>query len=500
LDRQSGPQGWTMAGQLIGFGMEYAAIPYPYSGGGIGDPSKVPSLTYPNLDLGTLVPGTLQSCDLSADGKTALFHIRPGVKAWNGDELTSADVMWGVERSVSLKGIGAFFLAAGNAANFDQWKAIDKYTVQVTSDTPMAMVCKLNAHLFYAFGKSLDSTEAKKHATPDDPWATQWLSTNDASFGPYHITNWQAGKQVVMEANPNYWKGPSKIKRIIWQVVPESASRVALLQAGKVDLAEGLSPEEASSLNGSPGVNVAALRSNQEFFIVYDNSKPPFNDPRVRQAINYAIPRDDIVKSIYRGLATSWDGVIPEIYPGFVKYGTYQYDLEKAKQLLAEAGYANGFAIPLAYNSGDPVQEQVAVLLQSSLQKINVSATLKKMPPAAMSDYVQSGKAEFAFWVDAPFLPDPNFSLRVWYRTGIASDWENYSNPTVDSQIDACNLVVDWSKRLECHKPIQDAIHADAPHGWVASPYFIMAMRSDLAGWAWNPALTYSVYGMSVIQ
>jgi peptide/nickel transport system substrate-binding protein len=295
-----------------------------------------------------------------------------------------------------------------------------------------------------------------------------------------------------MEANPNFWEGELPIKRIIWLVVPESSSRLALLKAGSVHIVEGLSPEELQAASGEPGIRVAAVRSNSEFLIVTTNRKPPFDNVKARQAINHAIPRDEII-SLYRGLASSWQGVLPLIFPGYFDRHDYDYDLDKARQLLAEAGYPNGFSIPISYNSGDPIQEQVAIAIQTSLRDIGVTATLQKLPPAALTDLVESHEAQFAFWVDAPFLPDPNFDDMIWYQSEFLANWWDYKDPEVDRLLEECKLVVDWDDRIACHKQIEDTVYADAAHGWVLSPDFAIAMRDNVTGWNWDPAMTYRI-------
>ena len=497
MDQQSGPQTWTMGAQIIGFGLNYDRVDYPFEGQDVGNPLDVPGLTYPDLNLQNLVPGVLESCTLSDDGLEATYNIRDGVVSAYGNQLTADDILWGVERSLDLGSIGAFFLAAGNADDLSKWEKVDDLTVRIVSDTPMAMVCALNAHLFYAFGKFIDSTETKKHVTDDDPWASEWLSTNSASFGPYYITEWSADEQVVMETNPNYYGEAPAFSKIIWRVVPESSNRVALLEAGEVDMIEGVTAEEAEFLDGSDGVRSIAVRSNGELFVVMDNSKPPFDDQRVRQAINLAIPRSDIAQQVYLGLALEWQGVIPEVFDGYVLFADYDTNLEEARSLLVEAGHADGFEVPITFNAGDPIQEQVAILIRDALDTIGISATLSKLPPAAASDLIQSGTAEFGLWFDAPFLPDPGFSTRIWYHSESGANWQNYVNADVDRLIDECNLVVDWGERLQCHEEIQTLIYGDAPHGWITSPYFVVGMRDDISGFAWDPALSYHVARMA---
>jgi peptide/nickel transport system substrate-binding protein len=494
-----GPQFVSMEGQWNVKGLEYNQIPYPYPAVDFADPNQIPGFTYPDIDLDNLEPGVLESCELSDDGLTATYHIRPGVMSFWGNELTSDDVMWGVEKAHSLDATSLFFMGVANADQPGQWRAVDKYTVEITSETPMAMICKMNiltdwGNFFYS-----DSTELQNHVTEDDPWASEWLETHTAGFGPYQITSWEPGKQIVMEANPNFWEGPLPIKKIIWLVVPESSSRVALLKAGEVDIVEGLAPEEIESLSGEPGVVAAAVRSNSEFLIVMSNNIEPFDNAQVRQAMNHAIPREEII-TLYKGLAEEWQGVLPLVFPGYFDRHEYDYDLEKARQLLEEAGYADGFEVPISYNAGDPIQEQVAIAIQTSLREIGVEATLQKLPPAALTDLVESHTAEFAFWVDAPFLPDPNFDDMIWYKSGFLANWWDYENPEVDRLLEECKLVVDWDERIACHKQLEDIVYADSPHGWVLSPDFLIAMRDNIEGWNWDPGMTYRIKDISFTE
>jgi peptide/nickel transport system substrate-binding protein len=490
LDRQAGPQSWTMAGQLLSPGAEWARVEYPYEKPPIGDPTQVPGFTYPNLKDQDIEWQIIEKCDLSKDGKKATYHLRKGVKTFDGQEFTADDVLFRVERAIANKAIGAFMVGAANAADLKQWKKVDDHTVRITSDSAMPLICKLNTNLYWTYW---DSETIKENAAADDKYGNEFVATNGASFGPYHVTSWESGKQVVMEANENYWGGAPEIKKIIWRVVPESSNRVALLKSGQVDMAEALSPEELASLDGNEGVRVAAPRSSLSIYAVMNNKKKPFNEVKVRQAINHAIPRDDIVDKVYRGLANRWEGVMPSIYPGYVEQSRYPYDIEKAKQLMSEGGYADGFKTTLSYNAGDPVQEQAAILLQTSLRQIGVQVTLQKLPPAALSDKVQSKTADFAFWLDFPIQPDPNYSLRLLYLTDNAVNYQNYSNAEVDKLIEDATPIVDAEERLKAHEEIQNRIAEDAPIAWMTEPNYLIGMRDTIEGWGWHTTQHYLV-------
>jgi peptide/nickel transport system substrate-binding protein len=487
-----------MEGQTGVLGLWYKQIPYPFTETApISNLNNIPNLSYVDMNLDNLQPYVLQSCTLSSDGTQSTWRIRPGVKSAYGNELTSQDVLWSVQRSHANKALGEFFNATVGVADPALWKAVDKYTVQITSTQPIPMACKFLAHLWFATTKFLDTTEIKKHTTASDPWANDWLTTHDASFGPYHITDWEAGKQVVMQANPNFFLGQPSIKTIIWQVVPDSSGRVALMKAGKVDAADGLSADELASLGSDPNVRVGAERNNLEFFLEMDNSRAPFNDQRVRQAMNLAVPRDQIASQIYKGLAVAWQGVIPTIYPGYIDMHQYDFDLTKAKSLLTAAGYSNGFSVTLSYPDGDAAQEETAILLQSTYAQIGIHLTLQKLPPAALSDLVTSRKAQLGMWLDAPFHPDPNFAIGLWFTDGCCN-WQNYSSSTVNQLIAQCRSVVDWQARIACHAPIQTIVYNDASQVWILEPEFTIALNKRVKGWGWNTNQSYYVYNMSL--
>ena len=176
--------------------------------------------------------------------------------------------------------------------------------------------------------------------TADDEYGDNWIATHAGGFGAYKVTEWTAGKRAVMEANEHYWRGAPKIKKIIWLVVPESSGRLALLEKGQVDIAEELSPDEMLSLKDSQMARPVAVRGNRLMWLILNNKMKPFDDVRVRQAINYLVPRDEIVKNVYHGMAKAWSGVISDVTPGYENLKPYDFDPEKAKQLLTEAGYA----------------------------------------------------------------------------------------------------------------------------------------------------------------
>lgn len=498
-DTQSAPQMWTIGAQSYGqLGMRWHQVPYD-AGQSIADPNKVPGFWVADTDMSKIEPGIIETCDMEADGSKVTLKLREGVKSAYGNEFTTADIEYGLDRSFATKAIGYFFLGVGGAQSRDQWKTIDKYTMEVVQEeNSMVNLCGLLTHLGAAPSWIMDSVEVKKHATDEDPWATQWINEYGAWFGPYYVTQWEAGRQVVLEANPNWWGPELKIKKIIYQVIPESANRVALLKSGKVHLIEGISPEEAAALEGVAGVRPVAVKSNKQFFAVMDESKEPFSNPKVRQALNLAVNRQAIVDSIYKGMGYPYQGIVPVTFPGFEDYHEYDFNLEKAKELLAEAGYPDGFDTELSFAAGNPEEEQVAIIWQSDLKKIGVNVTLKKLPTSAISDLVFQKNANFAFWQDAPFLPDPVFSIMLWYASYSTAQFNKFNDPKVDEGLAECGNIVDHTERVECAQELGRYVSSVAPLVNITAPYFIYAVSDKVNGANFNFGLSYVVETMSI--
>ena len=499
LDRHIGPQTWTMGAQLFALGMEWEYGPYPYSTGAYFDPDKIPGFAYPiGYTNRNMQPGIMNACDTSEDGKTVTYHIRPGVVSVWGNEFTADDVMWRIERERAVPVIYALISRLFNMHEAS-YEKIDKYTVKITNETAMPLACPGLTNFYQTWH---DSTEVMKHATEEDPLASGWTATNGGGFGAYRVTAWEAGKRVVMEANPNFWRGEPKIKRIIYLAVPESTGRLALLKAGKVDMAEGLSPDEVMSLQGEDAAQGVAVRGNRQMWLILNNLTKPFDDVRVRQAINYAMPREDIVNSVYRGMGAPWHGVISSVTPGYENLKLHTFDLEKARQLISDAGYGDGFEADLAYSAGEPEMENLAIILQTSMAKIGGKLELKRLPVAAHSDLVQTRKAQMAFWIDSPIQPDVNYVVNLVYTSGPLSlvNYSNFEDPMVDELIETGAGIVDAEQRLEHHKGVQQRIQEQSAFGWTVEPYFRIGLSSNLKGWRWYTAQYYKLHEVEFVE
>ena len=237
-------------------------------------------------------------------------------------------------------------------------------------------------------------------------------------------------------------------------------------------------------------------------WLILNNLTKPFDDVRVHQAINYAMPREDIVNSVYRGMGAPWHGVISSVTPGYENLKPYTFDLEKARQLISDAGYGDGFEADLAYSAGEPEMENLAIILQTSMAKIGGKLELKRLPVAAHSDLVQTRKAQMAFWIDSPIQPDVNYVVNLVYTSGPLSlvNYSNFEDPMVDELIETGAGIVDAEQRLEHHKGVQQRIQEQSAFGWTVEPYFRIGLSSNLKGWRWYTAQYYKLHEVEFVE
>ncbi|MBT7291501.1 MAG: hypothetical protein HN838_03135, partial [Rhodospirillaceae bacterium] len=226
----------------------------------------------------------------------------------------------------------------------------------------------------------------------------------------------------------------------------------------------------------------------------------PYDNVKVRQAINHAINREAIVRDIYHGMMNNWQGVMPSTYPGYEKWLKYDFDPAKAKQILADAGFPNGFDAELSYCVCDAAQESIAILLQSDFKKAGINLSLKKLPTAAWSDTVQSKQGSLALWTDMPIQPDINYALKLVWPTGALVNYHNFSDPKVDQTLKDAEGVVDQAARIAAHAGIQEHIHDQAPLGWIGEHYYAVGLSRKISGFRWYTTQYYHVSEMTIAE
>ncbi len=428
-------------------------------------------------------PGFAESWTISADQRTYTFKLRTDVGSPYGNKLTADDVKWSFDRRKALKGVGSFMTDVMLITSPDDVKVVDPQTITYTTASPNPAFFKIDAIMWY--GGIFDSVEAKKHASSDDPWATKWLATNTAGFGPYHVQDLVQGQGLRLVANPNWYKGKPAIEQVAWRAIPSAADRLALLSRGDVDIAEGLTGEQLKGLKDVANVQVISRPSNIIRSLILNTQKPELKDARVRQAIAYAVPYDQIIQTVFFGEADRQRSPVPAMYPGYNgKYWVYDTNVDKAKALLQEAG-AQPFQLPVTFDSSNSDDQLIANILQTALSEIGITVVQDKVPTAVYSQKIGQ-KQDFAYlsqnW---PLVADPGYALWVyWYSTNFLNA-ANYNNPEFDQLLTKGMGTLDEKERFAMFDKAQEIYEHDQPWVLLVNQNFQLPMSKKLSGFVW---------------
>jgi peptide/nickel transport system substrate-binding protein len=425
-----------------------------------------------------------QSWTVSPDGTRVTFKLRPGARFASGDPVTAQDVKHTYDRIFGVKAVTAALTKMAAVDGPESVRIVDPQTVEFT-------LSKGNPLLFgnmAQYGHGVTQEKAlKPHAAADDPWATKWLKTNHAGGGPFALERWTPGSEIVLRRNEHYWAGPAKLRQVIFKIVPEAATRTLLLRQGAVDIATDLPFQDVLALQGDPNVSVLSFPSTIVKYLAMNLKTPPFDNPKVRQAISHAVPYETILKEVVKGFGRQLKGLAPDgmrtADPSLWRYAT---DPARARQLLAEAGHAAGFKTALTVRAGFPADEQIAVWIQSALRPLGVDVTIEKLPLAGYTDRMR--KKEMALFVHEwlSINNDP-FYHYFWLAQPGCCNYANYENPQVTGLIKEFMLTTDQRARAEASRRVQQLFMDDAGWAFLYQPDVIVTMRKNVKGFVYWP-------------
>lgn len=325
-------------------------------------------------------PEAAEKWEVAADGKTWTFHLRKNMVFDNGDPLKAADVVYSLRRAIKLKKSPAWLFTDVLGLTEESITAPDDYTVKIVTNgaPPNAVLTNVGNTL----GGILNSKVVKEHEVTGD-MGMAWLTDHSAGAGAYVLKEWKRKEMAVFVANKKYWKGEPKIKTIIFKDIPEAADRFLQIQKGDIDIAFNLLPEQVNELKSKPNLQVITTPGQSNEYVGVNASWGPFKDVRVRQAVKYAIDYDAIISKIRAGYAIPNQQFIAVGYFGYKEKNPFKQNLEKAKALMKEAGYANGFDVELVTSTREDRRNE-AILIKENLAQIGINATINVMQAAQM--------------------------------------------------------------------------------------------------------------------
>jgi len=409
-----------------------------------------------------LAPSLAESYEVSPDGKSYTFKLRPGVKFTNGRAVTAADVKYSIERAVNPKtqGPGAGFfhsivgadkMTAGTAQAMDGVVVIDDHTVRFDLVQPDATFLNVLALNF----ASIVPKEAVEAANGD-------FGKHPLGSGAFILKEWTVGQRLVFQRNPDYFvKERPYVDGFTVEVGQEPLVALLRLQKGEVDIAgDGIPPAKYLEMKKSPEFAGMIVDRDQleTSYVTLNTQVKPLDNPKVRQALNMAINKDRIVR-IINGRATPANQVLPPLMPGYDKsYTGYAYDVAKAKALLADAGVPNGFSTELYTSNTDP-QPRIAQAIQQDLAAIGVKAEIKALAnPNVIAAGGSQGQAPMVWSGGLGWIADfPDASDFYGPILGCGSavqggwNWSWYCNKDIDARAQAADAMPVPAKADERH-------------------------------------------------
>lgn len=438
-------------------------------------------------DYQKLEPEVAESWEVAADGMSISFKIRDGATFWDGSPITAQDVKWSFDRAVSLGGFPTVQMKAGSLEKTEQFEAVDDKTFVIK----LLRKSKLTLpDLGVPVPIIFNSKVAKANATADDPWATEFLHRTPAGGGAFMLERWEPGQQTVYTRYDDWKNGDLPgVKRVIIREIPSASTRRALLERGDADVSLDLPPKDFAELqkSGKFTINAAPIE-NSLAAIGLNLTFEPFKNKLVRQAIAYSVPYDQIFKqaAFERGIPM-WGG--KSFTPATIEWPQpfpYDTDYDKAKSLLKEAGYADGFDVPLSFNLGlAQWSEPMCLLLQESLAKVGIKATIDKIPganwrtAALVEKKLPMHVKNFGGWLNYPDY----YSFWVYQKDRLFNSM-NYHNEEVEKLTDlTLHLEVDDPQYEPNIKKLLTIFFDEVPLIPIYQPYLDVATQKSVTGY-----------------
>jgi peptide/nickel transport system substrate-binding protein len=457
---------WNIYDRLIGFGVKKDDNGNDY------------------YDVRNLKPELAEDWDLRDTSVT--LKLRKDATFADGTPVTAKDVKWSYDRVIGVGGYPQSAVAAASLLKPEQFVAVDDHTFRFD----FIQYDKLSMpYLGVPLVGIYHSELVKKHATPQDPWGVEWTKFNHAGSGAYRVEKWTPGTEIIYVRNDDWKCGPPpKLRRVVCRIVPSAGTRRALMQRGDVDVSYDIPPRDAAEMAASKNVKVvSSLMENSVHYLSMNVKMKPFDDVRVRQAVAYAIPYQKILDvAVYgraRGLHGGPDKVTKPEWPQPHRYVT---DPAKARQLLAEAGYPDGFEITLSFDLGGAViNEPMCLLIQEGLGQAGIKVKLDKVAGANWRAAFTKKTLPMQHNLFGGWFNFPDFFFHIVY-SGTADTIYNtmaYSNPEMNKAIDDSHYTRDQS--VYDHNVIRFVQIAfdEVPNVPLFQPYLNVAMKPDVAGY-----------------
>ncbi len=448
------------------------------------------------------MPGLADAWTTSQDGRTWTFTIKAGVTFHDGTPLDAAAVVFSFERVIDPK--HPHYLA--NPIEGAYWRGLFRDVRKVTAIDPRTVAIETAEPYAPLLGELAMFPIVSPTAV--GTWGDAFKA-HPVGTGPFAFESWVMGEQLVVKRYDHYWGPRPALERIVFQVVVDPRQRLIDLESGQVDLAASILPDEQSFVELHPDLELHHVASNDISYLAFNTQHPPFDDVRVRRAVNYAINKEPIVKLAYQGRAVAADGPLPPTQWGYHKPRTvYGYDPTGARKLLAAAAADGKFDPSITYRlfvltTPRPYlaqPEQVGRFVQTALDQVGIKTELVLQPYADHRRSLEAGDHDLAIFGWIGDTGDPDNFLYVLFHSdnavpGEAQNIAFFRDPGVDHLLREAQQAVDVATRTGLYAAVQDHLSEAAPWVPLAHSEVVVATRHELNGVVLTP-LGHPIYAL----
>lgn len=426
-----------------------------------------------------IVPLLAESWEYEND-TTLIFNIRKGVKFHNGDEVKASDVAFSLKRAYD----GGYSESALSAVDFEKCEVVDEYTYKMVLKYPFAPILASVA----------DASAVIVPQKVVEENGSDYLSSNPVGTGPYTLKEWVQGDRIELVKNENYWGESKGVKNIVMRFISEVANRAIEVEVGGVDIAYDISPNDIGRLEDNKDVVVQRTPNLATTYIAFNCEKEMFKDKRVRQAVGHALDLTSIVDAVYFGVGSTGKSMIaPTVWGYSENVKPLEYDIEKAKQLLAEAGYADGLNTTI-WVSDNQQRIDIAEIAQNSLKNVGINAEVKILEWGTFLEAVENKELDIFILGSVASSGDGDALYDSFYsKSHFSGNTAYYKDAEMDKLLEASRSEIDPEKRAKILEEIQIKAIEEAPWIPVWHGEVVTASRSNVKGFVNHPTNFHSL-------
>jgi peptide/nickel transport system substrate-binding protein len=435
--------------------------------------------------------------NVSDDGKTYTFKLRPNVKFTDGTPFNADAVKVSFDRLAGM-GKGPAFVLAGV---YDRLDIVDNMTVNVVLKSPVGHFLTMLPKAFIVNPKFVQA-----NATADDKWAEKAFAEKADGTGPFDLERWEHNQQVVFVKKKEYWGLPDrpKLDRVVFRIIPEQATAQLMLERGELDFwGSGISVDALPRMKGNQQITISEDPTIVALYIQVSQVKPPLDNPKVRQAIAHAFDYKGFIDGVYQGHATQAQGVVARSVPFHdASLPLPEKDIAKAKQLLAESGInASGLELDYIAVAGDPPEKGAGLILQEGLKELGINLKVGELTwPAMVARMQTEDRAQnmhlYGYYRFPPYADPDAYFFGPFHTSQQIKGFNGtfYGTSETDALMEKARTSLDQKEREQIYKTLQRRFVDDVAVLALANPTSIVAHRSTVKNYKYTPAWHQTVY------